>query len=37
MIGTVMYHNSGIPASMDNPVSCAQADGNSNMSFALSG
>ena len=37
MIGTVMSHNSGIPTSVDNPVSCAQADGNGSMSSAPSG
>ena len=37
MIGTVMSHNSGIPASVDNSVSCAQVDGNGSMSSALSG
>ena len=37
MIGTMMSHNSGIPASVDNPVSYAQADGNGSMSSAPSG
>ena len=32
MIGTVMSHNSRIPAAMDNPISYAQADGNDSMS-----
>ena len=32
MTGTTLSHNSGIPASMDNPVSCAQADDNGSMS-----
>ena len=34
MIGTVMSHNSKVPASMDNPVSYSQADDNGNMSSA---
>ena len=34
MIGTVMSHNSEILAFVENPVSCAQADGNGNMSSA---
>ena len=37
MIGTVMSHNSEIPASLDNLVSCAQADDNGSMSSAQSG
>ena len=37
MTGTALSHNSGIPASMDNLVSCAQTDGNDNMSSTLSG
>ena len=37
MTRTALSHNSGIPASIDNLVSCAQADGNGNMSFAPSG
>ena len=37
MIGTALSHNSGILASMDNPVSFAQADGNSSMSYVSSG
>ena len=37
MIGTVMSHNSEIPASVENLVSCAQADDNGSMSFAPSG
>ena len=32
MIGTALSHNSGIPTSVDNPVSCAQADDNDSMS-----
>ena len=32
-----MSHNSRIPASMDNPVSYAQAGGNGNMSSTPSG
>ena len=36
MTGTVLSHNSGIIASVDNLVSCAQADGNDSMSFAPS-
>ena len=32
MTGTALSHNYGIPASMDNHVSCAQADGNDIMS-----
>ena len=35
MIGTWVSHNSGIPVSKGNPVSCVQAGGNRNMSFAL--
>ena len=35
--GTMLPHNSGIPASVDNPVSFAQADGNSSMSYVWSG
>ena len=30
-------YNSGISISEDNPVSCVQAGGNGNMSFALAG
>ena len=37
MTGTALSHNFGIPASVDNPVSCAQVDGNGNMSSAPSG
>ena len=37
MIGTVMSHNFMIPAPVDNPVSCAQADGNGSMSYVASG
>ena len=37
MIETLMSHNSKILAFVDNSVSCAQADGNGNMSFAPSG
>ena len=37
MIGTVMSHNSEIPASVDNLISCAEADGNGSMSSTLSG
>ena len=37
MTGIGLSHNSVIPASMDNPVSYAQADGNSSMSSASSG
>ena len=37
MTGTTLSHNSGILASMDNQVSCAQADGNDSMSSAPSG
>ena len=36
MIGNVPSHNSRILASVDNPVSCAQVDGNDRMSSALS-
>ena len=32
MIETALSHNSGILAFVDNPVSCAQADGNDSMS-----
>ena len=35
--GTTLSHNSGIPTFVDNPVSCAQANGNINMSSALVG
>ena len=37
MIGTEVSHRLGIPTSMDNPVSCAQANGNGSMSSALTG
>ena len=30
-----VFHNSGIPASEDNPASSVQADGNGNMAPAL--
>ena len=36
MTGTVVSHNTGIPAFEDNPASCVQADGSSNMSSILS-
>ena len=36
MTGTEVSHNSGIPISEDNPASSVQADGNGNMSPALS-
>ena len=36
MIGNASSHNSKILASVDNPVSCAQADGNDSMSSAPS-
>ena len=36
MTGTMLSHDSRIPASVDNPVSCAQADGNDGMSSAPS-
>ena len=32
MTGTALSHNVGIPASVENPISCAQADGNDSMS-----
>ena len=35
--GTRVSHNSGIPVSEDNPISCVQGGGNGNMSFALIG
>ena len=35
--GTVVSHNSGTFASMGNPVSYAEADGNGNMSSLLTG
>ena len=34
--GTTLSHNSGILASVDNLVSCAQADGNDSMSSVRS-
>ena len=34
MTGTALSHNYGILVSVDNPVSCAQADGNNSMSSA---
>ena len=37
MIGTTVSHNLGIPAFEGNSVSCVHADGNRNMSSALSG
>ena len=37
MIGTVMSHNFGIPAPVDNSISCAQDDGNGSMSSTPSG
>ena len=37
MTGIVLSHNFGIPAFVDNPFSCAQADGNRSMSSALAG
>ena len=37
MTRTALSHNSGILASVDNPISCSQADGNDNMSSASSG
>ena len=37
MIGIGVSHNSRIPVSEDNPVSCVQAGGNGNMSFAMAG
>ena len=37
MTGTALSDNSGIPAFVDNPVSCAQVDGKRKMSSALAG
>ena len=37
MTGTALSHNSGILAFMDNPFSCAKADGNRSMSSTLAG
>ena len=37
MIRTKVPHNFGIPVFEDNPVSGAQANGNGNMSLAMSG
>ena len=37
MTETGVFHSPGIPTSVDNPVSCAQANGNGSMSSALSG
>ena len=37
MIGTEVSHDSGILASMGNPVSYVQANGNDNMSSVLIG
>ena len=37
MTGTVVFHNFGTSASVGNPVSCAQANGNGNMSLVLTG
>ena len=34
MIRTMLSHNSGILASVDNSVSCSQADGNDSLSSA---
>ena len=36
MTGTALSHNSGILASVDNPVSCAQANENDSMSSEAS-
>ena len=36
MIGTMLSHDSEIPTSVDNLVSCAQTDGNGSMSYAPS-
>ena len=35
MIGTEVFHSPRVLAFMGNPVSCAQADGNGNMSSVL--
>ena len=37
MTGTALSYNSRIPTFVDNPFSCAQADGNRSMSLALAG
>ena len=37
MTGTGVSHNSGIPTSKDNPVSCVQVSGNGNTSSTLAG
>ena len=37
MTETVVSHNTGTFASVGNPVSCAQTDGNGNMSSVLTG
>ena len=37
MIGSVLSHNPGIPASEGNPASYVQADDSNNMSSVLSG
>ena len=37
MTGIGVSHNSRIPISKDNPVSCVQVVGNGNMFFALDG
>ena len=37
LIGTEVSHNSRIPASVGNPVSCVQASGSDSKSSALSG
>ena len=37
MIGTKVSHNTRIPASMGNPVSCVQAGGSDSMSSTPSG
>ena len=37
MTGTMVSHNSGIPASRGNPALCVQAGGNGNMSLTMTG
>ena len=37
MTGTEVSYSPGILASVENPVSCAQTDGNGSMSSALTG
>ena len=37
MTGTEVSHDPGILASVGNPISCVQADGNDNMSSVLTG